>query len=106
MLTLERIEEPKPLSAAALKQFIVKALDKGWVQESFHSEVERADRNISDDDLRFGLEADWTIGDVRYSERHKSFTYEVKTIDLDDEELHIVVSPKLKSQTLMIVTKW
>jgi hypothetical protein len=106
MLSLKRVEEPKPLSIHALKQFIAKALDKGWIRESFHSGVERAYRNISDDDLRYGLESDWTLEEARYSEEHDGFTYELKTVDFDDVELHIVICPMLGNQTLKVITKW
>jgi hypothetical protein len=106
MVTLEATEQPKPLSEEGLLQFIAKALDKGWVRESFHSDVERATRNISHDDLLHGLEAPWLLGEVRYSESHDNFTYAIKTVDIEGDELCIVVCPVQSNQTLKVVTKW
>jgi hypothetical protein len=106
MLSSRGSKKPKPLSVEALRRFILKALDRGWMQESFHSEVERADRNISDDDLRFGLEAAWTLQEVRYSEVHSTYSYTLATVDIDDEELHIVVSPLTEKRILKVITKW
>jgi len=42
----------KPLSPAGLRLLLEKALDKGWVRELPHSDVDRAYRNISDDDIQ------------------------------------------------------
>ena len=98
----------RPLKESALRDFIKRALDRGWVRETFHSDVERAERNISHDDIRFGLEADWTLLEIREpSERyHKGFSYKLKTIDLEDCELILVVCPDLQSHTLRVATKF
>lgn len=55
-------DKPDRLSDAALRQFVSRAIEKGWVRQGFHSEVERADRNISDEDIVFGLEQkEWKV---------------------------------------------
>jgi hypothetical protein len=105
MLSLVGKAPPDPLSDRALKEFIRYALDKGWIRESFHSEVERADRNITHADLVFGLEYDWTLEEARFADEYGSYTYCLETMDLDDQELHIVVCP-MKDRTLKIVTKF
>jgi hypothetical protein len=96
----------KPLSKIALRQFIAKALDKGWVRESFHSEVERAHRNISDEDVRVGLERkDWIIiGEPEVATN--GFKYLIRTADVDDEVLHLLILPNLENATLKIITKY
>ncbi len=105
MVSSGAIKKPKPLSGVALRQYIVKALDKGWIRESYHSEIERASRNISHDDLLCGLEADWLLEEARYSEAHGSFSYTLKTVDIDGDELHVVVCPD-SNMTLKVVSKW
>jgi len=68
------------MSAAGLRQFIDIALDKGYVREGWHSEVERADRNISDDDISYGLaRKDWAL---KKNEPSKTggFMYLIKTV--------------------------
>jgi hypothetical protein len=106
MLSLVGKAPPAPMSGDGLKEFIRQALRKGWVRESFHSEVERADRNITHTDVVFGLESDWKLFSARFSDDHGTYTYCLETKDLDDEELHIVICPNLRDRTLTIVTKY
>jgi hypothetical protein len=108
MLTLSEARSPQPLSESALRLFITKALNKDWIREGFHSEVERADRNISHDDIRYGLERNWTLIEVRPPSKphHKGFSYALKTRDLEDEELILVVCPDLQAHTLKVATKF
>ena len=95
----------KPMSEAALRQFINKALEKGWVRESFHSEVERAYRNISDEDIQHGLgRKDWVIGG-KPEQVKKGFKYLIRTVDIEKEELHLLVLPT-DDETLIILTKY
>ncbi len=100
--------KPGPLTEAALRQFIAKALDKDWIRESFHSEVERADRNISHDDVIHGLERNWTLIEVRPPTEswHKGYSYKLQTVDLETDELILVVCPDLETQTLKVATKF
>ena len=95
------------MSEAGLRQFIARALDKGYVRESFHAEVERADRNISDEDIRYGLgRKDWTlVGDPEPS-RTGGFKYLIRTVDVDQEELRLLVKPDTKTGNLKILTKY
>jgi len=108
MLSLVRGKPTGPLSEVALRQFISKALDKNWIREGFHSEVERADRNISHEDIIHGLEGRWTLTESRppSNDRQSGYSYTLKTRDLEDEELILVVCPNLQDQTLKIATKY
>jgi hypothetical protein len=100
--------QPKPLSGAALRQLIAKAVEKGWVRETFHSEHERAHRNISDEDILYGLErADWIIvSPPDYDKEHNSWEYLIKTCDLDGVELHLKVVPGPADGTVKVITKF
>lgn len=95
-------------SDAWLRQFIAKALDKNWIREGFHSEVDNAYRNISDEDLRYGLErSDWCVeGDPEPAEEKGRFKYIIRTVDIEGDELHIVVLPNTDTGTLKIITKY
>ncbi len=108
MLSSNPKHTPNALSEAALRQFIRKALEKGWVREAFHSEFERAYRNISDDDVRHALSSkDWTLErQPAWSEEHKNFVYVVRSADVEGEELHLVVTPNVDTGTLKIITKY
>lgn len=97
----------RPLSEAGLRQFIAKALDKGWVREGFHSEVERADRNISDEDISYGLgRKDWTLEGEPKRSRTGGFKYLIRTVDVDQVELHLLVKPDTETGNLKILTKY
>jgi hypothetical protein len=97
----------KPMSEAGLRQFIAKALDKGYVREGFHSEVERAERNISDDDIRYGLSRkDWTLVGFPQQSRTGGFKYLIRTVDVEQEELHLLVKPDTETGNLKILTKY
>ncbi len=97
------------MSEAALRQFIKKALAKDWIKEGWHSEVERAERNVSHDDILCGLgRSDWKLTGTRPCPKHKDspHTYEILTKDADEQELELVVAPNLKTGTVKVVTKY
>jgi hypothetical protein len=101
-------QQPKQLSEGALRQLISKAVDKGWVREAFHSEHERAHRNISDEDVLYGLEcSDWTLSaPPDYDAGHKNWEYLVKTRDVDGAELHLKIAPNPSDGTVQVITKY
>jgi hypothetical protein len=105
----DRTKLPKPLSEVALKQFVKKAVAKDWVKEGWHSEVERANRNVSHDDILCGLgRPDWTLTNTRECPKYNDspHTYEILTKDADEVELELVVAPNLKTGTIKVVTKY
>ena len=95
------------MSEAGLRQFITRALDRGFIKESFHSEFDRAYRNISDEDIRYGLaHKGWRLESDPEESKTGGFKYLIRTIDVDQDELHLVVKPDTKTGTLKIVTKY
>ena len=105
---LSSSQPPKPLSENALRQLVKKALDKGWVRESFHSETERAYRNISYDDVLFGLESSgWTLATAPdFDAQHKNWEYLIRTTDVDGDELHLKIAPNTLGGTVKVLTKY
>jgi len=99
------LTKQKPMSEAGLRQFIARALDRGFVREGFHSEVERAARNISDEDIRYGLSRkDWTLKGKPEPSKTGGFMYLIRTIDIEQVELHLLVKPETRTATLKILT--
>jgi hypothetical protein len=95
------------MSDSGLRQFIAKALDRGYVREGFHSEIERADRNISDEDIQYGLgRKDWTLEGPPQESRTGGFKYLIRTVDVEQEELHLLVKPDIETGNLKILTKY
>jgi hypothetical protein len=105
---LTYLKQQKALSVAALRHVIVKALEKGWVREAFHSEHERAHRNISDEDVMYGLEhSGWVFASPPdYDSKHESWEYLIKTCDLEGDELHLKLVPHATDGTIKIITKY
>lgn len=104
---LSHKKKAKPLSAIALRQFLRKALDRGWYRERFHPKVERAFRNISDEDLVHGLELNtWIIEKTEPAKEEGLFRYTIRTADIEGVELHIVVLPFPGTQRFDIITKY
>jgi|HubBroStandDraft_1064217.scaffolds.fasta_scaffold10996_2 hypothetical protein len=111
MLSLSKTKEPdplpRPLNENALRQLITKAVDKGWVREGFHAEHERAYRNISMEDIIFGLEhANWNIVSQEYDATRKNWKYKIKTVDIEDAELVLLIAPDPDAGTVFVVTKF
>jgi hypothetical protein len=95
------------MTAAGLRQFVARALSKGFVREGFHSEVERASRNVSDEDIRYGLSRkDWVLEGPPKVSRTGGFKYLIRTVDVEQVELHLLVKPDTTTGTLKILTKY
>ena len=99
---------PRPLTENALRQLIAKAVEKGWVREVFHAEHERAYRNISMEDVLYGLErSDWTLAaPPDYDSEHKNWEYKIRTVDIEGVELVLKIAPTLADGTVKVITKF
>ena len=95
------------MSEAGLRQFVIRALDRGYVREGFHSEVERAERNISEHDIRYGLsQKTRTLEGFPQPSKTGGFKYLIRTVDVEQEELHLLVKPDTETGNLKILTKY
>ena len=101
-------QQTKPLTAAGLRQFIARAVERNFVREAFHSECERASRNISDEDVLYGLErGDWVLAkSPDYDFRHKNWEYLIKTHDIEGDELHLKIAVFQSDGRLIVITKY
>jgi hypothetical protein len=109
MLSLIRTQPTPPfLNLNALRQLITKAVEKGWVREVFHAEHERAYRNISMEDVLYGLErSDWTLAaPPNYDAEHRNWEYQIKTVDIEGVELGLKIAPNPTDGTVIVITKF
>jgi hypothetical protein len=109
MLSLNRTQPPPPsLNLNNLRHLVAKAVEKGWVREVWHSERERAYRNISMEDVLYGLERpDWTLAaPPDYDARHKNWEYLIKTVDIEGVELDLKIAPNPADGTIIVITKF
>lgn len=98
---------PKPLSENGLRQIVAKIVERGFIRESWHSETERAERNISDEDVLFGLERkDWTLEKTDFDDKHNNQEYLIKTVDVEGVELHLKIVVYPEENRLLVITKY
>lgn len=96
------------MAEPVLRQLVAKAVEKGWIREAFHSEHERAHRNISMEDVLYGLErSDWVLAALpNYDDEHKNWEYKIKTVDIEGVELGLKIAPDLATGTVIVITKF
>jgi len=75
MSSSEKDRRPARLSENALRQLIRTALSRGYIRETPHAEFDHPERNISIEDVIYGLERpDWIIvGDPDFDDEHESY---------------------------------
>jgi len=105
-----REEDPRPrcLTEEQLRDFVRIAYERGYYRETFHSEHERAYRDISPDDIAYGLErSDWVLCKAPdYDKKFGSWEYLIRTVDIEDEELHLKIAIDLRYQRFEVISKW
>ena len=108
MSSPEHAPRPPHLNEQQLREFVRRACERGFYKEGFHSEYERACRNISPDDIVYGLEReDWVLcGDPDYDDEFESWEYLIQTWDIEGEELHLKIAVSLEYQRFEVITKW
>ncbi len=91
-----------------LRDFIRFARKRGYYGETFHSEVERAHRNISPDDIAHGLDRDdWLLcREPNFDQEHNTWEYLIRTVDIEGDELHLKITVDEKSKRFEVITKW
>src|SRR5208282_4908290 len=93
---------PKPpcLNQQQLREFVRRACERTYFKEAFHSEYERAYRNISPDDIVYGLEReDWKLcKEPDYDEEFENWEYLIQTWDIEGEEIHLKIAVNAEYQ--------
>jgi len=108
MLSFGKDDRPPSMGEQQLREFVRVARKKGYYGETFHSEVERAYRNISPDDIAYGLDRDdWSLcKDPDYDADHENWKYEILTVDIEGIELHLIIAINEKNARFEVVSKW
>lgn len=98
---------PPPLTETDLRQVVVKAVEMGRVRETFHSEHERAYRNASMDDILRGLQRpDWTLVSQEFNVRYQNWRYKIRTVDIEEDELFLLIAADPLNETVLVITKF
>jgi len=108
MSTPRPAQPPPCLNDQQLREFVIRACERGYYGETFHSEVERAHRNISPDDILWGLQRDdWVrCAEPRFVEGSRCWRYQIRTVDIEGDELHLVIEVDSVNLRFEVVTKW
>jgi len=104
----EEVPRPRYFNEQHLRVFVRLACERGYYKESFHSEHERAYRNISPDDIAYGLERDdWILcEEPNYDEKFENWEYLIRTFDIEGVELHLKIAVDLRYQRFEVISKW
>ena len=104
MSTGSRDKRPSPLNENALRQLIRVAIEKGYYTESLH----HPERNISVDDVLHGVErSDWTlVGIPEWFEIFRSYRYQIRTVDIEGDDLTIIIAAYPEEKRIEFVTAW
>jgi hypothetical protein len=102
------VPRPPSMGERQLRDFIRFARKRGYYGETFHSEVERAHRNISPDDIAHGLDRDdWLLcREPNFDQEHNTWEYLIRTVDIEGDELHLKITVDEKSKRFEVITKW
>lgn len=104
------IQQPRQpcLNEQQLREFVRYARNRGYYAETFHSEIERAYRNISPDDIAHGLDRDdWTLcKKPDFDEEYGTWEYLIKTVDIEGDELHLKITLDHRTKRFEVISKW
>jgi hypothetical protein len=101
-------KHPSPLSEHALRILIRVALERSYYREVVHAEDHHPERNISVDDVIYGLEReDWTLAKTpNYDTSHQSWEYLIKTVDIEGDELNLKIAAFPNEKRFEVITRW
>lgn len=90
-----------------LRAVVQRIVYYGEIKESFHSASERAERNISQDDILAMLESKWALAaKPNWDEDHNSWEYELRGFDLEGDQLELKIAVNEEMQRIIIITKY
>ncbi len=95
------------LDENTLRDVIQRILYYGEIKETFHSASERAERNVSQDDIAAMLESQWKLeGAPEWDGTHKNWKYRLEGYDLEGDALVLVVTVNEELKRVTVITKF
>ena len=90
-----------------LRDVLQRIVYYGEIKETFHSSSERAERNVSQDDIAAMLEGDWKlVAQPDWDEAHRNWEYKLAGYDLEGDELVLKVTVNEEMQRVTVITKY
>ena len=108
MSTASGKPRPLALSPNALRNLIQAALSRGFFDESEHAEFDHPERNLSTDDILYGLkQSDWVYAkEPDFDTVHNTWEYLIRTKDVEGNELEIKLAAYPDYNRIRIITRW
>ena len=78
----------------------------GTVRETWHSKYDRAYRNITMHDIVCGLRYSWVCTSQSWDDEHCSWEYELKTVDVEGDDLTLRITANQELERVEIITKY
>jgi hypothetical protein len=108
MSTSKDKPRPRSLSANALRNLIQIAMARGYLVESEHAESHHPERNISIDDVIFGLkQPNWILARAPdWDNDHNNWEYLVKTVNIEGDALEVKLAALPEFNKIVVVSRW
>jgi hypothetical protein len=95
------------LDEYSLRDVIQRILYYGEIKETFHSVSERAERNVSQDDIAALLESRWRLqGAPEWDANRKNWKYRLVGFDLEGDALVLLVTVNEELKRVTVITKF
>jgi hypothetical protein len=75
------------------------------VRESWHSRNDRSYRQITYDDICYGLDYSWTLVSWDWDEGHRNWEYKIATRDIEGDELILKIAVSMEMERIDVITK-
>lgn len=104
----EKAPRPPCPSEQAIRECITYALEKGYYRESDHATDDHPERNISTDDVIYGLECtDWTFDrPSEFDEDRGEWKHYVSTVDIEGDALLIILKIIPEYKRFKVISRW
>ena len=79
----------------------------GTIRETSHSAIDRASRNVSQDDILAMLEGNWVLkGAPDWDTEHRNWEYKLEGADIEGDPLVLNIAVNVEMQRIDIITKY
>jgi hypothetical protein len=100
---------PRCLTEEELKSLVLDALNSapGGAKDTFHARFDHLERNLSQDDVIYGLESPWKFDrQPVFNHDEWQWKYYIATKSIDGVDLLIIVAVDTLNRSFQVVTRW
>lgn len=96
---------PKPLKLAEVRAVVIEAIRRGTYHDTRHIRFDHPEREIWVQDVIAALKQSWSGCSVDgFSGEHWQWKYKIRTVDIEEETLFVVVALDPKNIRFDIIT--